>query len=89
MMMQSARLALGGAAILVACALGPAVQAQDFFSLFGGFGVRRPPAPMMPFPFASERSGQTAPDGDLQHVHLEQERGDADGDHDGGHRPSR
>jgi hypothetical protein len=65
MMMPSARLALGGAAILVACALGPAVQAQDFFSLFGGFGVRRPQAPMMPFPFASERSGQTAPDGDL------------------------
>ena len=41
--MRSGKLAAWGAAALVcACALAPAAQAQDFFSqLFGGFGRPR------------------------------------------------
>ena len=53
MVMRSGRLVLGAAAAVVALALGPAAQAEDFLSaLFGAFG--RPQAPMTPLPYASE-----------------------------------
>ena len=55
MVMRSGWLALGAAAVLVAVALAPAAQAEDFLSaLFGAFGGSRPQAPAMPLPFASE-----------------------------------
>src|SRR5882757_9396438 len=42
--------ALAVAALLCACALAPAAQAQDFFSaLFGGMGRARAPYISMPF----------------------------------------
>jgi Protein of unknown function (DUF2865) len=54
MIKRSGMLAVGGA-VLVAVALAPSAQAQDFFSaLFGRFGGGRHQAPMMPLPFAGE-----------------------------------
>jgi Protein of unknown function (DUF2865) len=47
--------ALGTAVALCASLAAPAAQAEDFLSaLFGAFGARRPEAPSMPLPFASE-----------------------------------
>jgi hypothetical protein len=47
--------ALGAAVALCASLAAPAAQAGDFLSaLFGAFGARRPEAPSMPLPFASE-----------------------------------
>ena len=64
MVMRSGRLALGAAAAMIALALAPAAQAEDFLSaLFGAFG--RPQAPAMPLPYASEGSG-SVPENDLQ-----------------------
>jgi hypothetical protein len=56
MVKRSGRLiALGAAVALCASAIAPAAQAEDFLSaLFGAFGARRPEAPSMPLPFASE-----------------------------------
>ncbi len=55
MVMRSGWLTLGTAAVLVALALAPAAQAEDFLSaLFGAFGGHRPQAPATPLPFASE-----------------------------------
>jgi hypothetical protein len=56
MVMRSGRLiALGAAVALCATAIAPAAHAEDFLSaLFGAFGARRPQAPSMPLPFASE-----------------------------------
>ena len=52
--------AVGAAAVLVALALAPAAQAEDFLSaLFGAFGASRPQAPAMPLPFASEGNSLT------------------------------
>jgi len=58
MVRRSGRLiALGAAVALCASAMAPAAQAEDFLSaLFGAFGARRPEAPSMPLPFASESS---------------------------------
>jgi hypothetical protein len=58
MVRRSGRLiALGAAVVLCASAVAPAAQAGDFLSaLFGAFGARRPEAPSMPLPFASESS---------------------------------
>jgi Protein of unknown function (DUF2865) len=48
-------LVLGAALALSVSAVAPAAQAGDFLSaLFGAFGMRRPEAPSMPLPFASE-----------------------------------
>jgi hypothetical protein len=61
MVMRSGWLALGIAAALVALALAPAAQAEDFLSaLFGAFGGHRPQAPSMPLPFASEGNSLNA-----------------------------
>jgi hypothetical protein len=55
MVTRSGWLALGTAAVLVAVALAPAAQAEDFLSaLFGAFGRGRPQARAIPLPFASE-----------------------------------
>jgi hypothetical protein len=55
MVMRSGRLALGAATVLVALALAPAAQAEDFLSaLFGAFGGGRPQAPAMPLQYAPE-----------------------------------
>jgi len=49
------RLALVAATAMCALALGPAAQAEDFFSaLFGGLGGGRSRAPSIQMPFASE-----------------------------------
>jgi hypothetical protein len=65
MVMRSGWLALGAAAVLVALALAPAAQAEDFLSaLFGAFGRGRPQAPAMPLSFASEGNPLT-PEGDV------------------------
>ncbi|MGO8912692.1 MAG: DUF2865 domain-containing protein [Bradyrhizobium sp.] len=65
MVRRSGRLALGAAAALVAVALAPVAQAEDFLSaLFGAFG--RPQAPATPLPYASEGNSPGVPD-DLQH----------------------
>jgi Protein of unknown function (DUF2865) len=58
MVRRSGRLiALGAAVACCASAMAPAAQAGDFLSaLFGAFGARRPEAPSMPLPFASEGS---------------------------------
>jgi hypothetical protein len=63
MVMRSGGLALGTAAVMVALALAPAAQAEDFLSaLFGAFGGSRPQAPATPLPFASEGNSVTDPD---------------------------
>jgi hypothetical protein len=55
MVMRSGRLALGAAAALVAVALAPAAQAEDFLSvLFGAFGGGHPQAPATPLPYTGE-----------------------------------
>ena len=55
---RSGRLIVLGAAVaLCASVVAPAAQAEDFLSaLFGAFGARRPEAPSMALPFASESS---------------------------------
>lgn len=64
MAMRSSGLGLRGTAVLVALALAPAAQAQDFFSaLFGGFW-HRPQAPITPLPFASEGDANV-PEGEV------------------------
>ena len=63
--MRSGRLALWGAAALVcACALAPAAQAQDFFSqLFGG--IARPShQPYISMPFGNDDGQVYAPRGE-------------------------
>ena len=66
MVMRSGRLAWGAAATLVAVALTPAAQAEDFLSaLFGAFGGGRPQAPATPLPYASE-GNNGASENDLQ-----------------------
>jgi hypothetical protein len=63
MVRRSGWLALGTAAVLVALALAPAAQAEDFLSaLFGAFGGHHPQAPATPLPFASEGNSLTDPD---------------------------
>jgi hypothetical protein len=53
------------AAVVIAAALAPAAQAQDFFSaLFGGFGVSRPHVPMSPMPYANE-GNMSVPEGEV------------------------
>lgn len=65
MVRRPGRLALGAAAALVAVALAPAAQAEDFLSaLFGAFG--RPQAPATPLPYASEGNSPDVSE-DLQH----------------------
>lgn len=60
--MSNAKMAIGGTAALIAVAIAPAAQAEDFLSaLFGGFGVHRP-QPMTPIPYASEESAVVAPE---------------------------
>jgi hypothetical protein len=56
MVTRSLRLiAVGAAAVLGASLVAPAAQAEDFLSaLFGAFGARRPQAPAIALPFASE-----------------------------------
>jgi hypothetical protein len=56
MVTRSLRLiAVGAAAVLGASLVAPAAQAEDFLSaLFGAFGARRPQAPVIALPFASE-----------------------------------
>ena len=67
MVTRSGRLVLGAAAAMVAAALAPAVQAEDFLSaLFGAFGGR-PQAPMTPLPFAGEGNHPGGPENDLGH----------------------
>ena len=62
MVRRSGWLALGIAAVLVALALAPAAQAEDFLSaLFGSFGGHRPQTPAMPLPFASEGNSLADP----------------------------
>ena len=66
MVMRSGWLVLGAAAALVALALAPAAQAEDFLSaLFGAFGGGRSQAPAMPLPFASEGNSALTPEGDV------------------------
>ena len=64
-MMRSGKPAAWGAAALVcACALAPAAQAQDFFSqLFGGFGRQRH-QPYISMPFSNDDGQVYAPRGE-------------------------
>lgn len=51
------KMALGGVAALIAVAMSPPVQAQDFLSnLFSAFGVRRPQPTMTPMPYGGEEN---------------------------------
>jgi Protein of unknown function (DUF2865) len=66
MVMRSGRLAWGAAAALVAVALAPAAQAEDFLSaLFGAFGGGRPQVPAPPLPYASEGNNPGVPGDNL------------------------
>lgn len=63
-MLRSGRLGLGAAAVLVAVALAPAAQAEDFLAaLFGAFAGGRPHAPMTPLPYANE-GNMSVPEGE-------------------------
>jgi hypothetical protein len=62
--MSKGRLVLGGAAALIALAIAPAAQAEDFLSaLFGAFGVHRPQPPPTPLPYTGEESTVFPPEG--------------------------
>jgi hypothetical protein len=64
MVMRFRRLGLSAAAVVVAVALAPSAQAQDFFSaLFGGFAGGRP-QPTTPLPYASE-GNTSVPEGEV------------------------
>ncbi|MGZ5940595.1 MAG: DUF2865 domain-containing protein, partial [Rhizomicrobium sp.] len=54
------RLALVAATAMCALALGPAAQAEDFFSALFGLGGGRSRAPSIQMPFASERNPAAA-----------------------------
>lgn len=69
--MSKGKMAIGGAAALIAAATAPAAQAQDFLSaLFGAFGAHRPPPPMTPIPYASEESTVGAPENPASHPRV-------------------
>jgi hypothetical protein len=58
------RWVLGGAVALIALAMAPAAQAEDFLSaLFGAFGVHRPQPPVTPLPYTGEESTAFPPEG--------------------------
>jgi hypothetical protein len=64
MSMSRGRLLLGGAVALIAVAMAPAAQAEDFLSaLFGAFGVHRPQPPATPMPYTGEESTVFPPEG--------------------------
>ena len=66
-MMRSGKPAAWGAVALIgACALAPAAQAQDFFSqLFGGFGRQRH-QPYIQMPFGNDDGSIPAPRGEMR-----------------------
>ena len=65
------KMAMGGAAALIAVAIAPAAQAEDFLSaLFGAFGAHRPQSSMTPMPYASEEGAAAASGSPTSHPRV-------------------
>ena len=64
--MSNAKMAIGGTAALIAVAIAPAAQAEDFLSaLFGAFGVHRPQLPVTPLSYGGEPGTAFPPEGSV------------------------